>query len=103
MLVKDRLLLVMMVKWAAIHGMKFGKAPEAGNLGYFYPIPLFVLRLLSRINMLGARIFRYAPMLTSGKVNEIRHDKWVCDNSDIVSRTTWKPSKNLKEGVKDST
>ena len=67
------------------------------------PIPLFVLRLLSRINMLGARIFRYAPMLTSGKVNEIRHDRWVCDNSDIVSRTSWKPSKDLREGVKDST
>ena len=69
----------------------------------YIAIPLFVLRLLSAINMLGARIFRYAPMLTSGKVNEIRHDRWVCDNSDIVSRTTWKPSKDLQEGVKDST
>ena len=52
--------------------------------------------------MLGARIFRYAPMLTSGKVNEIQHEDWVCDNTDIVSCTTWEPSKNLKEGVKES-
>ena len=68
----------------------------------YLPIPLFVLRLLSRINMLGARIFRYSPMLTSGKVNEIRHEEWGCDNSDIMSCTTWKPLKNLKEGVRDS-
>ena len=68
----------------------------------YIAIPLFVLRLLSAINMLGARIFRYAPMLTSGKVNEIQHEDWVCDNTDIVSCTTWEPSKNLKEGVKES-
>ena len=68
----------------------------------YLAVPLFMLRLLSEINMLGARIFRYAPMLTSGKVNEIWHKEWVCDNKDIVSRTSWKPLKILREGMKAS-
>ena len=65
-------------------------------------IPRCFLQIIAKVNMVGAKIFGYSPMLTSGKVNEIWHRSWICENKKIASRTGWTPTKSLKEGVEMS-
>lgn len=62
-------------------------------------IPLVLARLVSASNLLLSRIFGYAPMLTPGKVRELSHSDWVCDNTALSSATGWMPRIQLPEGL----
>ena len=62
-------------------------------------IPLVVARLVSMLNLITARALGYAPMLTPGKVRELRHTNWVCDNAALNSATGWTPKILLAEGL----
>ena len=63
-------------------------------------VPLTVLRALASLNLNAARIFGYAPMLTPGKLNELRHPDWVCDNTAFTRKTGWTPRVSLEEGLR---
>ena len=45
------------------------------------PIPIKVLKLIAIINCYLSVIVGYKPMLTLGKVKELHHPDWRCDNS----------------------
>jgi nucleoside-diphosphate-sugar epimerase len=62
-------------------------------------IPLVVARLIATINLMSARAIGYAPMLTPGKVRELRHTDWVCDNTAFNTATGWSPKILLAEGL----
>jgi len=62
-------------------------------------IPLVVAKLVSMLNLIGARAIGYAPMLTPGKVRELRHSNWVCDNTALNTATGWTPKILLAEGL----
>ena len=62
-------------------------------------LPKRVLSFAAAANGLGARVFRYSPMLTRGKVRELRHERWLCDNSPFTSATGWVPTVALEQGV----
>ena len=62
-------------------------------------IPLIVAKLLSTLNLITARAVGYAPMLTPGKVRELSHFNWVCDNSALNTATGWNPKILLAEGL----
>ena len=62
-------------------------------------IPLVLVKLISTLNLATARAFGYAPMLTPGKVREISHFDWVCDNTAFSSATGWTPRISLAEGL----
>jgi nucleoside-diphosphate-sugar epimerase len=62
-------------------------------------IPLVVAKLFATINLIGARAIGYAPMLTPGKVRELRHTNWVCDNTALNTATGWTPRILLAEGL----
>ena len=47
-------------------------------------VPVTLLRGIAHANLLLARVFRYRAMLTPGKVNEITHENWVCDNTPLT-------------------
>ena len=47
------------------------------------PLPAPLLKSLAAMNVTTARLIGYAPMLTPGKVRELRHPDWVADNSGI--------------------
>jgi nucleoside-diphosphate-sugar epimerase len=64
------------------------------------PVPLIVLRALAELNLKTARMLGYAPMLTPGKLRELRHPNWVCDNSDLTRETGWIPRVALEEGLR---
>jgi nucleoside-diphosphate-sugar epimerase len=63
-------------------------------------VPLAVLKIVSSLNLHAARIFGYAPMLTPGKLRELRHPDWVCDNTAFSRKTGWKPRVTLEEGLR---
>lgn len=62
-------------------------------------VPVVILRLLAGLNLEAAKIFGYAPMFTPGKVRELNHLNWVCDNSALTRETGWTPRVSLAEGL----
>ena len=63
-------------------------------------IPLTFLKTVAVLNENAGRIFRYAPMLTPGKLRELRHPDWVCDNTAFTRQTGWTPRVSLEEGLR---
>jgi len=63
-------------------------------------IPLMIIKLAAALNLLAARTIGYAPMLTPGKVRELSHPDWVCDNTALKSATGWSPRILLPEGLR---
>ena len=62
-------------------------------------LPRFLLETTARANLGVSRLLGYAPMLTPGKVRELLHPQWLCDNSEFSSDTGWTPGLDLKQGV----
>jgi len=64
------------------------------------PVPLTLLWLTAHLNSLVGQLTGYAPMLTPGKLRELRHPDWVCENRAITSVIDWKPQVILEEGLR---
>jgi nucleoside-diphosphate-sugar epimerase len=62
-------------------------------------VPLVGAKLFSTLNLMAARAFGYAPMLTPGKIRELHHYNWVCDNTALSTATGWTPRILLAEGL----
>ncbi|MDE2388084.1 MAG: NAD-dependent epimerase/dehydratase family protein [Betaproteobacteria bacterium] len=61
-------------------------------------IPDPLIRSIASANLWLARLFRYSPMLTPGKVNELQHPDWVCDNAPLIHELPgWHPSIRLQD------
>jgi nucleoside-diphosphate-sugar epimerase len=64
------------------------------------PIPRRLLTVLARANVAMAPVRRRAPMLTPGKVRELLHHDWLCDNTALSAATGWAPRVGLDEGIR---
>jgi nucleoside-diphosphate-sugar epimerase len=62
-------------------------------------IPGELLRVMGWSNRRLAQGFGYAPMLTPGKVRELRHPDWVCDNTAFTGATGWQPCFSLAQAL----
>lgn len=62
-------------------------------------LPGAPLRAVSRVNLGLARVLRYAPMLTPGKLRELQHTDWVCDNASLQRVLDWQPQTRLADGL----
>ncbi|MFZ2630393.1 MAG: NAD(P)-dependent oxidoreductase [Desulfosalsimonadaceae bacterium] len=71
-----------------------------GRQVYRVRIPILPLAWLARINVWAARLAGYAPMLTPGKICEIKHPDWTCDNTLFSQETGWTPQIFLEEGLR---
>ena len=61
-------------------------------------IPNLLIRGIALSNLWFAHLFHYPPMLTPGKVNELQHDDWVCDNTPLIRvLPAWQPSIRLQD------
>ena len=63
------------------------------------PIPIPLLNLAAYTNLAAAKLLGYAPMLTPGKVREITHEDWLCDNREFTQVTGWQPAFGLEQGL----
>lgn len=68
--------------------------------GWRVRLPGPVLHGVAATNLFLARIFGYQPMLTPGKVRELRHPDWVGDNTALSRATGWQPRIPLSEGLR---
>jgi nucleoside-diphosphate-sugar epimerase len=59
-----------------------------------------LLHIAACVNLSGARVFGYRPMLTPGKVRELTHADWVCDDASLRVATGWKPRVLLEDGMR---
>jgi nucleoside-diphosphate-sugar epimerase len=63
-------------------------------------IPVTLVSLFADINLWLAVLLRYAPMLTPGKVREIRHPNWVCDIAPLfLVLPSWQPCVRLRDAL----
>lgn len=62
-------------------------------------IPISLLRFFADINYGLARLLNYAPMLTPGKIREITHSDWVCENNEFAQLVDWSPKFRLERGL----
>jgi nucleoside-diphosphate-sugar epimerase len=65
-------------------------------------IPLALVKPAAAFNLFAARTCGYAPMLTPGKVRELYHPNWVCDNKALQTATGWSPKTLLTEGLQQT-
>jgi nucleoside-diphosphate-sugar epimerase len=63
-------------------------------------IPRLLMQTVGRVNLFWSGIVGYKPMLTPGKVREIFHPDWVCDNTSITAAIGWQPEVLFEEGLR---
>lgn len=63
-------------------------------------VPTALVRIPAGANWLAGLLFGYLPMLTPGKLRELTHPDWVCDNQAFTAETGWKPMISLEEGLR---
>ncbi len=63
-------------------------------------VPEPVLRVAGLVGLAAGGVGGYRPMLTPGKVRELTHPDWVCDNERISRELGWLPSVRLEEGLR---
>ncbi|TDO07735.1 MULTISPECIES: NAD-dependent epimerase/dehydratase family protein [Halomonas] len=65
------------------------------------PVPAFMLRMLAWANLMLARCSGRAPMLTPGKVRELRHRDWTCNNAALTHEVGWQPHITFADALKE--
>lgn len=65
------------------------------------PIPRALLALVASINVGLARLLRYAPMISPGKVAELFHTDWVVSETAFEAATGWRPRVDLRSGISE--
>ncbi len=64
------------------------------------PVPGWALRAMALLSTAAARIGGYPPMLTLGKVRELRHPDWVCDDRAWRLASGWTPTVAFPDGLR---
>ena len=64
-------------------------------------LPGPLLDMLAHANLALSRALAYAPMLTPGKLRELRHPDWVADHDEITAATGWRPKVRLSQGLEE--
>lgn len=62
-------------------------------------IPASVLSIPAAVNWLLGRYLNRTPMLTPGKIRELRHPDWVCRPNPALAAIGWRPQHSLAEGL----
>jgi nucleoside-diphosphate-sugar epimerase len=71
-----------------------------GKPAFRFHVSELPMNVAAKLNQIAASVIGYAPMFTPGKVREIRHPDWVCDNSMFCQVANWKPTMCLEEGLR---
>jgi nucleoside-diphosphate-sugar epimerase len=83
--------------WSDVAGM-FERL--RGKPVFRFQVSELPMNVAANLNKIAASLIGYAPMFTLGKVREIRHPDWVCDNSMFCQAANWAPTVCLEEGLR---
>jgi len=64
------------------------------------PVPKGLLQVIAGISVTSAKLLGFAPMLSPGKVRELRHRDWVVDDGAWRSAVAWRPQVQFAEGLR---
>ncbi len=64
------------------------------------PVPKILLDVPAAVNALAGRLGLTVPMLTPGKLRELRHPDWVCRAGTAALIPGWAPKIGLREGLR---
>ena len=64
-------------------------------------VPAVLLFALAGLNLGLANLIGYAPMLTPGKIRELRHPDWTSDNAPLTNALGWKPGIDLATALRE--
>ena len=76
-----------------------GQAAGRRRGGVRVRLPRGLMRGVAGLNLAVARALGTLPMLSPGKVNELFHPDWVCDNTAMTRATGWQPEISLHDGL----
>lgn len=62
-------------------------------------VPASALHVAARLALVASRLGGRPPMLTPGKVREVTHPDWICDNTPLTLATGWRPRVPILEGL----
>jgi nucleoside-diphosphate-sugar epimerase len=65
-----------------------------------FRVPVAFMQAAARGNLRLSRAFGHAPMLTPGKVRELTHPDWVCNDAPLRRATGWTPHFLLDAGMR---
>ena len=82
--------------WPAIAGVV---ADLTGRPVRPVKLPVGLLSLPAALNYAAGRVTGFAPMLTPGKLRELRHDDWVCQRDGLNAAIGWQPGHDLRAGL----
>lgn len=63
-------------------------------------LPPVLLRIPAGLNTLAGAATGYSPMLSLGKLRELRHPDWVCRQEARTGISGWRPLHQLVEGLR---
>ncbi len=63
------------------------------------PLPRSLLAAVTALNLRTAALRGARPMLTPGKLRELVHPDWVCDNSRLAAALGWMPARSLETSL----
>lgn len=64
-------------------------------------LPHTGLTLAAAVNLRLARCLGYQPMLTPGKLRELRHPDWICDNGALAAALDWRPRIDFERAMRE--
>lgn len=70
-----------------------------GRPVFSVPVSGALIAAVAAVNLRLAKMLGYSPMLTPGKVRELQHTNWVCDNRALTEAFGWQPQTRLPEGL----
>jgi nucleoside-diphosphate-sugar epimerase len=62
-------------------------------------VPAGILRTAGFAALAGSRIAGRSALLSPGKVRELRHVDWVCDNLALAAHLNWQPDRQLENAL----
>lgn len=64
------------------------------------PLPHWLLKIVAQANLWRSGLTGDMPMLTPGKVRELRAPFWIADNTEFTRITGWQPRLGLAQGIR---
>lgn len=80
---------------------ELGQAIAPGKRQFEFGVPAPLLRTIAHLNLAGANLLGYQPMLSPGKVRELCYPRWLCDNVPFSQASGWQPTIDLSLGAMD--
>ncbi len=74
-------------------------ADRRGGRVRIIPVPRAALAMTAALVRAGSRLTGSAPVLNRGKVRELRHPRWLCDNTALKDYPWWRPLHKLESAL----